>query len=353
MTNPSNRINLDYNLELSKLRRFSEIIDIHSHINGEQAALIFKKIAELSGITKIYSMTQLEDLNPVKSVLGEMIDFIAIPNFYGHDRRYEFGKGYLPRINKFREFGCNIVKFWNAPRIYEASTEPFVSNPFRLDAEERIEIMKVCADLGMTFMVHVADPDTWFATKYRDQNRYGSKLQQYEVLEKILDLFNVKIIAAHMGGYPEDLDFLSRLLDRNLNLFLDVSATKWIVRELSKHPKEALKKFFSQWQGRLLFGSDIVTSNAHLSSDNATENAQKANNEEEAFSLYASRYWALRTLFETNYYGESPISDPDLALVEPIKYSTLDAPNLIGMELSQESLDWLYFKSAKKLLSLP
>ncbi|MHC4590503.1 MAG: hypothetical protein ACYTAQ_14535 [Planctomycetota bacterium] len=40
-----------------------------------------------------------------------------------------------------------------------------------------------------------------------------------------------------------------------------------------------------------------------------------ASSPQEAFDLYASRYWALRTLFETDHVGPSPIADPDLALV--------------------------------------
>jgi hypothetical protein len=211
--------------------------------------------------------------------------------------------------------------------------------------------MKAAADLGMKFMTHIGDPDTWFATKYKDSHKYGTKAEQYEDLEEVLDRFSVPWIAAHMGGYPEDLDFLSKLLERHSNLHLDCSATKWMVRELSKHPPEKMRAFFTRWKGRVLFGSDIVTTDAHISpAVGALEIGAKSANAEEAYDLYASRYWALRTLLETDYDGPSPIADPDLNLVDPERYTPLDAPKLRGAKLPQDALDALYFETAATVL---
>ena len=71
--------------------------------------------------------------------------------------------------------------------------------------------MELAAELGMIFMVHVSDPDTWFATKYRDPSLYGTKQSQYEPLEPLLERFPRPWIAAHMAGSPEDLGFLAKL----------------------------------------------------------------------------------------------------------------------------------------------
>ncbi|HRI41291.1 MAG TPA: hypothetical protein PLW54_06390, partial [Bacteroidia bacterium] len=81
-------------------------------------------------------------------------------------------------------------------------------------------------------MVHIADPDTWFATRYSDARRYGTKREQYQGLERMLDRFTNPWIAAHMGGWPEDLGFLDGMLARHPNLHIDTSATKWVVRAL-------------------------------------------------------------------------------------------------------------------------
>ena len=150
---------------------------------------------------------------------------------------------------------------------------------------------------------------------------------------------------------PEDLEFLAGLLQRHDNLYLDTSATKWIVREISRHPRADVVEFLTRFRGRILFGSDIVTSDEHLESEAAdTEQQQKASSPDDAFDLYASRYWALRTMYETDYHGPSPIADPDLAMVDPDRYDEMDAPTLSGKALPDDLLASLYLDAAHDLL---
>ncbi len=348
---PSNRLNLDYRQESSKFREIpGGIIDIHSHIQGERASKLYSEAARHYGISRTHSMTPIADVETVKRAIGDAIRFIAIPNFHTKDPLAAFGADFIHDLPAFKRHGATIAKFWNAPRIYEASPEPFAHSPFRLNSQLRLDAMQAAADLGFTFMVHVADPDTWFATKYRDAAKYGTKQQQYEMLEEVLSRFSVPWIAAHMGGSPEDLAFLSGLLSRHRNLYLDCSATKWIVRELSKHPPVEVRTFFSKWRGRILFGSDIVTRDSHISpAHNSSEMDAKASSHEEAYDLYASRYWALRTLLESAYEGESPIADPDLHMTDSVRYTPLDAPPLQGCSLDHETLVDLYRSTALSL----
>jgi hypothetical protein len=79
--------------------------------------------------------------------------------------------------------------------------------------------------------------------------------------------------------------------------------------------------------------------------------ARKADSEEAAFDLYASRYWALRALFETDWHGESPIADPDLAMVDPVRHSPGDSPLLRGMALPSHALDMLYRDAAEAFMA--
>jgi Amidohydrolase len=350
---PANRLQLNYRRLTESFTKLPyPIIDVHTHINGTSAAPIYAEAAEGYGIGLTYSMTSQREVPTIRQIVGDRIQFIAIPDFANKDRRASFGAAYRDAIPYFKSLGSKIVKFWNAPRIYEASDEPFATSPFRLDSPERQEVMKAAMDLGMIFMAHIADPDTWFSTKFQDSRRYGTKAQQYEVFEEVLSKFPAPWIAAHMGGYPENLPFLSGLLERNPNLYLDCSATKWIVRELSKHPPEETRAFFTRWKGRILFGSDIVTSDAHLSDDrNSNEMDSKASTPEDAYDLYASRYWALRTLLETDHVGPSPIADPDLHLLHPEQFSPLDAPLLRGFALPPDVLRALYHDTARSLLA--
>lgn len=352
--NPSNRFGVDYAIEAKAFPRLAyPIIDVHSHINGANAAKVYQKAAELYGIGLTYSMTQMEDVPLMRDLFGDRIRFIAVPRWNGppDQKKHDMGAGYIKRIEQYHALGCRIVKFWAAPRSIDIAKTIGDPGYMRLDSPSRLGIMQAAHDLGMVFMTHIADPDTWFATKYSDDATYGTKRSHYEPLEEMLDRFTQPWIAAHMGGWPEDLAFLTGLLDRHPNLHLDTSAAKWMIREVSKHPRNEVIDFLKKFRGRILFGSDIVTTDEHLiQAEQKMEMAAKANSREQAFDLYASRYWALRKLWETNHEGESPIADPDLMMVDPKRFDAMAAPPLSGKSLPADLLKSLYHDAAHVLL---
>jgi len=354
MKNASNLHALDYRVEAARFTGLPYgIIDAHIHVNGGRAALLLREAMDLYGIERVWSMTALEQIPAVRAVLADRLRLIAVPDFASKDRKHAHGTGFLERIEAYHREGARICKFWAAPRIVDFAIELGDPTMFQLDAPARLEAMHFAASKGMSLMTHVADPDTWFATRYRDTSIYGTKQQHYLPLERLLDHIGVPWIAAHMGGWPEDLKFLAGILDRHPNLHLDASATKWMVREISRHDREAVVDFMRRFAGRIFFGSDIVTTDDHLApASDKTEIAAKASAPEDAFDLYASRYWALRTLWETDYNGPSPIADPDLAMVSPTTHGPMDSPNLHGKSLPSDVLRSFYFEAATAFESM-
>jgi hypothetical protein len=177
-------------------------------------------------------------------------------------------------------------------------------------------------------MVHVGDPDVWYRTMYADTSKYGTKAEQYERLERMLQAFpDMTWIGAHMGGDPEHADHLEALLERYPHFYLDTSATKWQVREVSAH-REAIRSLVLRYPGRFLFGTDLVTRH-HVPPEH-----------------YVSRYWCQRTLWESTWEGTSPILDPD--------YQAPDGgpatPLLRGVGLPKEVLRQVYLTNACSLL---
>lgn len=349
----ANRLSLDYADEAFLMPALPwPVIDVHTHLSGERAAQIYKDVAQRYGIRLTYSMTGPDSAAAVKQVLGDAVRFIVTPDFRASDIRHALTDGFRERIARLRPLGARMVKFWAAPRGIDIGENGGDASALRIDSPYYQDIMQFTQDSGMMAMVHLADPDTWFATKYADAARYGAKQEHYDRFERVLDRFSMPFLVAHFGGSPEDLDRLDGLLQRHDNLYLDTSAAKWMIRELSRHSHRRIHEFFTRWQGRLLFGSDIVVAEAHLSGAGADEEmASKATSEQEAFDLYASRYWALRTMYETNYDGESPIADPDLAMVAPDRHTPLDAPRLKGRTFAEPLLKSLYHDAAVELLS--
>ena len=340
---PANLLGIDYAARAAQMPAPCPIIDVHTHVAGASASAIYLRVARLFGIHATCSMTPLDDVERVRDVLGDSVHFIAVPDWRDPDRLRQHGVGFIERIERFHALGSRIAKFWAAPRALDYGLE--VGNPdlLRLDAPARLEAMEAAEALGMILMTHVADPDTWFASRYADAARYGTKRQQYEPLEAALERFRGPWIAAHMGGWPENLPFLDGLLARHPNLHLDTSATKWMVRELGRLERADLVAFLQRWSGRILFGSDILTADAHITADSTSDSEAKAGSLDEAFDLYASRYWALRTLLETDHDGPSSIEDPDLPPVQ--------IPLLRGKRLPGDVLASVYHDAAHALLA--
>lgn len=353
----ANRLGIDYRQQAAVLtgpgaKYAGPVIDAHTHIHGVNASRIYDRARRLFGVNLTYSMTQLHAAAEVRDALGDSIRFIAMPAFAVGDRNENHRAGYLKTIEAFhRDFGARMMKIWASPRLRDLLPGG-ATDLADIDSPWRREHAKLATSLGMMIMVHVADPDTWFSTRYTDSATYGTKAHQYVGLRRMLDEFPVPWIAAHMGGWPESLPFLDSMLEAHPNLHIDTSATKWVVRELSKHPRDEVLAFFWKWKGRILFGTDLVTAEEQLSPQKSGQSAMGdlASSPEEAFELYCSRHWALRTMFDTAYHGESPIADPDLKMVEPTRYDAMSAPALQGFDLPADLLKVLYHDAADNLL---
>jgi hypothetical protein len=352
----ANRFAVDYRTQAQRLGTpVVPIIDAHCHINGPAAAKVMLDAMDTFGVERVYSQTQMPAHEAVQEAMGDRARFLAVPTYGSDDLGHAMRQGLLDQLPEWHARGARCLKLWTAPRLRDyADNAGFDADEIAtLEGPWRRRVMDKASELGMMLMVHIADPDTWFATNYADSSRYGTKRDQYAPFERMLDVYKQPWMAAHMGGWPEDLAFLTGLLERHSNLILDTSATKWMVRELSKHPRDAFVGFLERFAGRILFGSDIVASDEHLEAtdpDSPRFGATLAASRADAFDLYASRYWALRTMYETDYRGESNIADPDLAMVEPDKYDALSAPQLIGRHLPEGLLKVLYRGAAEQTL---
>lgn len=341
----ANRLGLDFAAEAESFGYTGPILDIHTHISSPAAAAVYLDVARRFGVAQTWTMTGIEKARAVRDFAGDAIRFICVPDYAKREEPGTFTTQWLADIEAFRtQLGSTVIKFWAAPRGLDMATGP--QSPLRLDSPIRLEGMQLAYDLGYrVFMTHVGDPDTWFATTYADAGKYGRKRDHYIALEKLLDKYHdVTWIGAHVSGYPEDLDFVQGLLDRHPNYVIDTSATKWMVRALSKAPHR-FAAFCRANPGRVLFGTDIVANDENAISDPPDADTPSG------FDLYASRYWALRTLLETDYDGPSPIVDPDIVMVDP-DADPKSTATLRGCSLDAATLRDIYHDAAAKVLGI-
>ncbi|MBE3598196.1 MAG: amidohydrolase family protein [Limnochordaceae bacterium] len=294
-------------------------VDIHTHAGTLPETALLLRAAELYGIDTLVVIVH-DYLAPASVSNGWAGSVVIAPQLrYDHlDDEERFLKENLERIEQAGRAGVRLVKFWFTPRFY-ATTR------LRLDDPRLAPLLARIDALGMGLLVHVSDPDIWFERVYTDRQLYGTKAEQYPQLEAVLDRHpRMPVVAAHMGGDPEHLDHLQELLDRHPNLFLDTSATKWMIRELGRQ-REAARDFFIRNRHRIVFGTDqVVTRGSDL-------------------VRYTSRYWTHRLFWETSVECPSPVEDPDCD----------GMPVIRGLDLPGEVLADIYRHNAERILGTP
>lgn len=309
-----NRLQLDYRATPA-WKVADALIDVHTHIHPTNAHLFFEA-ADLYGVKHVLTMTPLDETPELMKRWGDRLGLIAIPRWKQMGATDAFRDGWLADLQTFRTLGARLCKFWVAPRMRKEH-QLTLDHPFL-----RPVIDHACA-LGYQFMTHVGDPSVWWnpGGAYAQDSAFGTKAQQFDQLEWFLGYVKPRlVIGAHMGGSVEELPRLDHLLRTHPHYCIDTSATKWIVREVSRQP-QAVRAFVQRHAGRVLFGSDLVTSEKYDTLDH-----------------YASRYWAQRHLWESGYDGESPIADPDA-----------NPPLLRGVDLSADVLRQVYAGNAAAL----
>ncbi len=333
-----NVIGIDYG-QRSHLHYRGPLIDIHSHVmrtrpgdpkgalplppgpdsSIEQAAVMLEVAAEFS-IVKTYTMCPVDDIEPLRQRFGDQLGFNGPIMKKAADAPDEEA---YQQLDRFLQLGVEIIKFWAAPRGRDRGL--LVDTPWRREAARRARAAGV-----RIIMVHVGDPDTWFRTVYQDSAKFGTKPEQYVGLERMLQDFpDMLWIGAHMGGDVEHPDHLQALLERYPHLSLDTSATKWVVREASAR-RAAVRALMCRFPERFLFGSDLVTRHG-LPREH-----------------YVSRYWCQRSLWESDWRGQSPIADPDVQGENGQPLS----PLLHGVELPPEVVKLVYYENARRLLRM-
>ena len=146
-------------------------------------------------------------------------------------------------------------------------------NLIRLDDERLAPIWEEAAKLGVPVLTHQSDPYGFFEPVDEDNEHYDS-LKKYhawrfsdpeypsktELLERrdrmIANHPETTFMLPHVANFAENLEYVSKLLDSNPNVFIDFSAR---IDELGRQPYSA-RKFIMEHQDRIYFGMDMPAS---------------------------------------------------------------------------------------------
>ena len=227
----------------------------------------------------------------------------------------------LDEISSLQEQGYSLAKSWFGPRWRDYRE---VTKDFRIDHPRLEPIFQALEDDGIPLIIHVGDPDTYYASQYRDSERYGTKDEHLKQIEEAISrhpklLFQIP----HLGAQPEihRLPALARWMEEYPNVVVDTASSRWMARELSKDPGKA-REFMVKYSDRVLFGTDLFSNREAID--------------------FSGRYVAQRILWETSERG-TPLPFPDA--------DTKDTGGTFinGLDLPLPVLRKLYWENANRI----
>ncbi len=261
------------------------VIDVHSHLNDAMGihperipAAKAVEMMDRCNIRQIWILTgmwgsKLENLveEMVKPYPGRFVVFTQIdwskidaPNFS------ELMAKQIDDSVAHGARGLKVLKDLGLQDRDKSGKLVAVDDP-RLDP-----IWEECGRLGIPVSIHSADPEAFFhpadATneqyeelagnptwQFWDRTKYPSHLELLQARDRVFVRHpNTQFIALHVASWPENLDYVSGLLDRCPNVMVEFGARQ---AELGRQPRRA-RQFFIEYQNRILFGTDYPVSEA-------------------------------------------------------------------------------------------
>jgi len=236
-----------------------------------------------------------------------------------------FGEWAAERLREQARWGAQGLKIWKPFGLHVRDEHGAL---VAIDDRRLEPLWSTAGELGFPVLIHVADPVAFFdpvdQTNERWEELHAHPDWQFPsppfpsfmaIMNGLANLVaqhqQTTFIGAHVGCYAENLGWVSALLDRCPNFYIDFSAR---IAELGRQPYST-RRFFLQYADRILFGTD-------------------ASPDLDAYRLY---YRFLETDDEYFNYGTAPIPGQG-------RWS------IYGLYLPDEVLQKVYFQNAERIL---
>ncbi len=266
-----------------------KIIDFHAHLSLDGQERIQRVMRDngieimvnLSGGSMRRGPEQWVESKILADTLGGHVLNFMNPDWSGFGGP-EWGKREAERlaeaVTRYEFRGLKIAKILGLGAVDEGTGQLVKVDDPRLNP-----LWQKCAELGVPVTIHVADPrafwwplnpdnERWDELKVHPGWAYGPIPPELaaelpprpkppswgELLQAAERMYRANpqtiFIAVHFGNAAEDIDYVDGLLARNDNVYIDLAAR---VGEFGRHPADKLQAFFTKWQDRIVFGTDI------------------------------------------------------------------------------------------------
>lgn len=178
----------------------------------------------------------------------------------------DFGEKWAEELAKSVTVGASGLKIFKSLGLtYRDKNGKLIKlNDHRLEP-----IWKKAGELNIPILIHTADPVAFFKpldetnerweelVEHPDWHFHGKDYPTFmELIGQFLEVAErnptTNFISAHIMGYSENLNFVSKALEKYKNIYVDIAER---ISELGRQPYSS-RKFFIQFADRILFGTD-------------------------------------------------------------------------------------------------
>ena len=276
-------------------------VDVHNHqfdmplkdlsnLTAEMDSLNMAFMVNLSGFRGLYLAKCLENVKenaPTRFGLFVNLDWEKIDED-------DFVQNNLAILREAKTSGAIGLKVYKGLGLSDtdSSGKRIAVNDPRLDP-----IWAECGALGFPVLIHSAEPPSFWKPKDKNNERWlelkqkpgryrdPAKVPSFEsIIAEQHDVFRknpgTTFINAHLGWMGNDLDRLGEHLDTYPNVMTEIGA---VLAELGRQPLRA-RKFFEDYQDRILFGKDSYNVNEYYTYFRVLET------KDEYFDYYRKRH---------------------------------------------------------------
>jgi len=168
------------------------------------------------------------------------------------------------QVRELWRLGCDGLKIFSGKSTFQRQLG------LRLDGPIFLAALRQAERLGLTAVIHVADPPVFWMEGHSpgfkppfwevDDRGEGVPLPGYEELqEQALALLetcpDLRVVFPHLLMMAHDLDRLGGILERHRHVWIDLAPGLYFYGELNRNRRTS-REFFHAFRNRILFGSD-------------------------------------------------------------------------------------------------
>jgi len=257
------------------------VIDAHNHLNTEVGGWSKRPVSELLAVldeanVRVYVDLDggwgedilLAHLDHFKATAPERFCVFGGVNWGAWQEQGDhFGEWAADRLRAQAALGAEGLKVWKEFGLRVRDQRGAL---VEVDDERLAPLWETAAELRFPVLIHVADPVAFFdpldATNERWEELHAHSDWHFSsppypafatIVNALANLVTqhprTTFIGAHVGCYAENLQWVSDLLERCSNFYVDIAAR---ISELGRQPYAA-RRFLIKYADRVLFGTDF------------------------------------------------------------------------------------------------